>query len=248
MILSSDIFTGASGLVVPIPRISYPPGFEDKSRLEYYASLFNSIEINSSFYKLPMISTVMKWSDSVPEEFQITFKLSKTVTHVKGLEFNTEEVDKFMQIISHAGNKKGCVLIQFPPGLHIHISKLAKLLSDIRNADIHSEWKIAIEFRHTSWYCEKVYILLQQFHACIVSHDLPVSAPPADEYESEIVYLRFHGPGGRYRGSYEDDFLHEYAGFINSWKEEGKIVYVYFNNTMGDAVKNLLTLNNYLNI
>ncbi len=81
---------------------------------------------------------------------------------------------------------------------------------------------------------------------CMVTHDIPASAPPADEYESDIVYLRFHGPGGKYRGSYEDDFLHEYAGYINDWQKEGKSVYVYFNNTMGDAIKNVMKLNEYL--
>jgi len=80
----------------------------------------------------------------------------------------------------------------------------------------------------------------------MVMHDLHVSAPP-DEYKSNCVYLRFHGAGGRYRGSYEADFLQEYAGYINEWKKEGKNVYIYFNNTMGDAVKNLQTLNIFLN-
>ncbi len=55
--------------------------------------------------------------------------------------------------------------------------------------------------------------------------------------------MRFHGPGGRYRGSYPNDFLKEYAQYIKMWKQEVKVAYVYFNNTMGDAVKNLQSLN-----
>ena len=245
--LSTPIYTGTSGLVVPIAQKDYPPDFIGKSRMVYYASLFNSIEINSSFYKLPMASTVKKWSESVPEDFRFTFKLSKIITHVKHFLFNPQDVEAFMKVISNAGTKKGCVLIQFPPGLQNHVHKLEELLAVIKNNDTHGEWKVAIEFRHNTWYTEDVYRLLEKFNVCLVAHDTPGSSPPADEYESEIAYLRFHGPGGRYRGSYEDDFLYEYAGYINDWNQQGKIVYVYFNNTMGDAIKNLFTLNTNLN-
>ncbi len=79
-------YSGTSGLVVPVPQALYPPEFKGKSRLNYYASLFNSIEINSTFYKMPKISTVSNWAESVPDEFRFTFKLSKAITHAKGLE------------------------------------------------------------------------------------------------------------------------------------------------------------------
>ncbi|MEO5984088.1 MAG: DUF72 domain-containing protein [Ferruginibacter sp.] len=231
---------------MPVAQKDYPPNFSGKSRMEYYASLFNSIEINSSFYKLPMASTVKRWSESVPVDFKFTFKLSKTVTHVKGLDYNPFDVIAFMQVISNADAKKGCVLIQFPPGLQNHIHKLEALLILLRSQDANHTWSFAIEFRHLTWYDENVYRLLEKFNVCMVTHDIPASAPPADEYESGIVYLRFHGPGGKYRGSYDDDFLHEYASYINHWEKEGKSVYVYFNNTMGDAIKNVMKLDEYL--
>jgi uncharacterized protein YecE (DUF72 family) len=60
------------------------------------------------------------------------------------------------------------------------------------------------------------------------------------------MYLRFHGPGGNYRGSYSDDILSEYASYIMEWRAEGKTVFVYFNNTMGDAYNNLVTLNKFV--
>lgn len=80
-----DFYTGTSGLSLPFPKHSFPPEFQDKSRLTFYASLFNSIEINSSFYKLPMASTVKKWAESVPDNFLFTFKLWREITHNKGL-------------------------------------------------------------------------------------------------------------------------------------------------------------------
>lgn len=246
--LPSRIFSGTSGLVLPVAKIDYPPEYQDKSRLTYYASLFNSIEINSSFYKMPMVATVKRWADNVPDYFKFTFKLSKIITHGKGLVFDPADVNKFMHTISYAGNKKGCLLIQFPGGTQAQVPKLEDLLVLIRNADSLAEWKLAVEFRHNSWYEEKTYRLLEKYQSVLVIHDIPASATPQDDYESDAVYLRFHGPGGKYRGSYTEDFLHEYAGYIYNWAIDGKTVYIYFNNTMGDALKNLMALNDRLKV
>ena len=246
-IINDTFYSGTSGLVLPVPKALYPAAFKDKSRLIYYASLFNSVEINSSFYKTPMASTVIKWADSVPGNFQFTFKLSKAITHSKELLFDRNDVDYFMQTIGHAGNKKGCLLAQFPPGLKIEkINQLKQLVVAIKEADAKGEWKLAIEFRHGSWYHEDVYNLLNQYNVSMVIHDLPASATPVISLKAHCMYLRFHGPGGRYRGSYTDEFLHEQAQHIKAWINNKKTVYCYFNNTMGDAVKNLMTLNSFI--
>lgn len=242
-ISSTKFFSGTSGLVLPVPQSQYPPAFQGKSRLEYFAHLFNSVEINSSFYKLPKVSKVTKWPESVPDNFRFTFKLSKTITHAKGLEFTQEDVELFMQTVAHIGNKKGCLLAQFPPSLKMEkFDKVKELLKDIAHAN-KDDWKVAIEFRNISWYNEKVYELLEKYNVSLVIHDVPASATPVTDSNVNFKYLRFHGPGGRYRGSYTDEFLQEYAMHINSWIKKGKTVYAYFNNTMGDAVGNLQTLN-----
>ncbi len=245
--INSSFYSGTSGLVLPVAKSLYPPKFQDKSRLSYYASLFNSVEINSSFYKHPMVSTISKWVESVPDKFQFTFKLSKTITHAKGLIFNLEDINHFMQTIAHADNKKGCLLAQFPPGLKIDkSSQLEKLLMSIQAANTDHLWKVALEFRNRSWYHEEIYDLLNQYNMSMVIHDLPATATPMIESTAAFKYLRFHGPEGRYRGSYSDDFLYRYAEYIKAWKAEGKVVYFYFNNTMGDALKNLQTLNSFV--
>jgi len=113
----NSFYSGTRGLVLPVPQVLYPPEFSGKSRLTYYASLFNSVEINSSFYKMPKAATVLKWADSVPQNFQFTFKLLKAVTHAKALDFSAEDVDLFIQTVNNIGNKKGCLLVQFPPSL-----------------------------------------------------------------------------------------------------------------------------------
>lgn len=239
----TKFYSGTSGLVLPVPQSQYPPAFQGKSRLEYFAHLFNSVEINSSFYKLPKVSTVTKWAESVPDKFQFTFKLSKTITHAKGLEFNKADVGLFMQTVAHVGAKKGCLLAQFPPSLKMeNFDELQKILQCIANAN-KDDWKLAIEFRNASWYNDKAYKLLEKYNVSLVIHDVPASATPIIQSAVNFKYLRFHGPEPRYRGSYSNEFLQEYAAHIKAWIKEGKTVYAYFNNTMGDAVGNLQTLN-----
>lgn len=243
-----NFYSGTSGVVLPVPnKLSFPPEFQDKSRLTYYASLFNSVEINSSFYKIPMAATVGKWATDVSEDFRFTFKLWKGITHNKALNFNVEDVNRFLQVINNAENKKGCLLVQFPPSLKIaNRLQLEKLMAVIQNADIEQNWKIALEFRDRSWYCEDIYDLISSYNMGIVLHDKSAAASPLLEQATAFVYLRFHGPGGNYKGSYDDDFLYEYAQYIKDWQSEGKSVFVYFNNTMGNAVNNLKTLNKFV--
>lgn len=241
-------FSGTSGIVLPFPNKQfYPLEFQDKSRLTYYGTLFNSVEINSSFYKVPMASTVAKWASEVPEDFRFTFKLWKEITHIKGLDFNPEDVDRFIQTISHAGHKKGCLLVQFPPSLKIQSKeKVNQLLRRIQDADPDHAWKVTVEFRNKSWYHADTFNLLNQYHAGMVLHDKTGSETPFSDVIGSVVYVRFHGPNGNYKESYADSFLYEYAQYIHEWIEDGKEVFIYFNNTMGDAVNNLKTLNSFL--
>jgi len=237
-------YSGTSGLLLPVRnKLFYPTEFQDKSRLCFYSSLMNSIEINSSFYKIPMASTVQKWANDTPDDFKFSFKLFKEVTHNKGLAFDPELVLRFMQVIAAAGNKKGCLLVQLPPSVRIGNLKQLVLLTEIlRENDPEEEWKIALEVRHVSLYHEDVYGMLENLRIAMVIQDKPPAATPMLESELPFVYLRFHGPDGSYRGSYERYLLEEYAGYIAGWLEEGKTVYTYFNNTMGEAVGNLKSL------
>lgn len=241
-----NYYAGTSGLVLPVPnKTHYPPAFKEKSRLCYYASLFNSIEINSSFYKIPQAKTVGKWAKDVPDGFRFTFKLWRGITHEKGLEFNPADIIRFMEAINSAGNRKGCLLVQLPPSAKGNLMpQLQYLIGSVKKADPEETWKIALEFRHASWYSEEILQFAMSSNLSIVLQDIPASATPLHYVAGDTIYLRFHGPGGKYRGSYPDDVLTEYSTYISEWQEEGRTVYAYFNNTMGDAVQNLTTLNN----
>lgn len=245
---STKYYSGTSGLLLPVRnKLFYPEEFKDKSRLCFYSSLMNSIEINSSFYKIPMAATVAKWANDVPKNFQFTFKLFKEITHSKGLAFDPAAVKQFMDVISYTGDKKGCLLVQFPPSVRIgNIRQIGLLIQELRHYDAGKEWNIAIEFRHVSLYHYSIYRLLEDYEIGMVLQDKPPAATPLLQTDLPFVYLRFHGPGGSYRGSYDDGILYEYAGYIKEWMAEGKTVYTYFNNTMGDAIANLFTLNDFV--
>jgi uncharacterized protein YecE (DUF72 family) len=191
----SLFFSGTSGIVVPHKQKDYPAAYQGSSRLTYYASMFSSIEINSSFYKLPKISTVKNWYDSVPEGFRFTFKVPKVLTHNKALEFNAKDVTAFAEILSAAGNNKGCLLLQLPPSIKRERDEEVSALLESLSEEI-SGWKIAVEFRDNSWYNRAVYRMLQQYGAEIVQHDLPASATPRAEVSEKFSYYRFHGPDG----------------------------------------------------
>ena len=236
-------YAGTSGLNLPVPRIQYPPGFREKSRLQYYASLCNSIEINSIFYKLPRPATVANWAAAVPDDFRFTCKVSKSITHVKDLHFATKDLRDFMDVANHAGEKKGCLLVQFPPSLKVDkLDRVQLLLEALGEATQHTTWKLAVEFRDPSWYEREVYEILEEYAAALVVQDIPRSATPLGDVKGNFIYLRFHGPEARYRGSYSDEVLQTYAGYMKGWLAEKKTVYAYFNNTVGAAFQNLQTL------
>ena len=245
--INLPFYSGTSGLNLPVPMAQYPPDFRGKSRLQYYASLSNSLEVNSTFYKLPRYNTIANWAALVPDDFRFTCKISKTLTHARGLAFSPKDVTDFIAVVDHVGAKKGCLLAQFPPSLKIdQLDRLDSLLETLAEAIENTSWKLAIEFRDASWYEREVYEILEEYNATLVIQDIPKSATPLSHVWGDIIYLRFHGPEPRYRGDYSEAFLKQYAGYIKTWLAEGKTVYAYFNNTAGAAFANQQTLNQYV--
>lgn len=119
-------------------------------------------------------------------------------------------------------------------------------MSVLRENDPDMQWNIALEFRHPSLYVDEIDELLDEYKLGMVIHDKSPASSPLKASNSNFVYLRFHGPGGNYRGSYQNDVLYEYAGYVAEWLAEGKKVFTYFNNTMGTAHANLNTLREFV--
>ena len=237
---------GLSGIIVPGKKEDYPLEYQSASRLLYYNSFFNTIEINSTFYKLPKSSTLLNWNGQVGSDFDFTLKFTGDVTHSKKLKFDPERITQFM-LIAAALDKSGCILIQFPPSITSDYSEnVEEILSQIQTINTNSKWKIAVEFRNSSWYHDLTWEMLNTYNSALVYHDLAKSKPPILNLDSNFIYLRYHGPTGNYRDSYSNQFLENQAAHIQNWLQEGKKVYAYFNNTMGAAFENARFLKNLM--
>ena len=224
-------------------KLAYPEEYRERSRLFYYSTLFNSLEVNSSFYKLPMSRTVERWSSDVAGNFKFTYKLSKEITHCRDLLFNVDAVKNFFEVVTVPDEKRGCLLIQFPGKISFdYYDHLVKLLKQVTRSTVKQPWSIAVEFRHESWYNDKTRGLLAKHNATLVIHDIKPFTREYFDTGSSLVYIRFHGPEKNYRGSYTEEFLKSYARKIRSFLKNGKVVYAYFNNTLGPAALNLQTL------
>ena len=148
-----------------------------------------------------------------------------------------------MSAINCLNHHKGCLLIQFPAGFTFPSDKLIQILESVNRLNTVNGWRIAVEFRNTGWYNSSIYRILDQFNASLVLQDMPKSKLEEADQKSSFKYYRFHGEHGDYRGSYSDSYLSDKAISIQKWLDQGIDVYAYFNNTIGDAVKNLKTLN-----
>jgi uncharacterized protein YecE (DUF72 family) len=241
MRLINYFFAGTSGLVLPLPnKAAFPEAYREGSRLTYYSSLFNSIEINSSFYKLPRRVTMERWVLEVPEDFRFTLKLWRGITHERELSFDQSAVAAFMEAAAGIGQKKGCLLLQLPPGLRADKAKqLEELLRLVAKGDPDRGWNVAVEFRHSSWYVQETREMLHRWGVGLVLQDMPASSSWAELGEGNFVYLRYHGPAGDYKGGYTDARIARDAASIRRWLSVKKAVYVYFNNTIGDALIDL---------
>ncbi len=238
-----ELFAGTSNIVIPGPKSGFPEAYQQTSRLFYYARLFNSVELNTTFYKTPRAITFEKWAAEVPEDFRFSIKLTREATHAKGLKFNPDEISKLMDASLSMGGKAGCLLIQFPGKITLdYFEQVESMLETIAEHEYFEHWKPAVEFRDASWYTRETQELLDEFDASLVVHDIPKSIIAEPNKNAPFVYLRFHGEKGDYRGTYSDQALEAYAARIASWRAAGKDVYAYFNNTVGDAFENAHTL------
>jgi len=230
---------GTSGIVLPGNKSTFPDAFRNASRLTYYSSLFNSLEVNSSFYKIPLPTTFSKWANEVSDNFKFTVKLWRGITHAKNLNYFEDDIKNFMESVNNLKSKSGCLLVQFPASINVNfIQKVDAILFLLNQLNSQTQWAIAVEFRHNSWYQAPTYKMLENYDSTLVSHDMPNSKTPIDYEPDRLAYFRFHGPTGRYNGSYSDDFISQQAKQIQQWQNSGKEIYVYFNNTIGDALKN----------
>lgn len=240
------LFIGTSNVVLPTAKKAFPKEYQGTSRLGYYSTLFNSVEINSTFYKVPQGKTLERWALETTPSFRFTLKVSREITHQKGLRFNSADIGHFLRVASGLNGKEGCLLLQFPASItEDHFETVQSILEQIHDEALNSPWRLFVEFRHNSWYTPYVHRMVAAKNASIVIHDKPGSITPMFKSNYRAVYLRFHGTDGKYGGSYSKSTLKQYSLRIREWLADGKEVYAYFNNTLGSAFDDALSLRAY---
>ena len=206
----------------------YPDEVKAKDRLPYISRRFRTLEINASFYRMPTDKAVAGWREQTPDDFLFAWKASRYITHNKKLNDPADSLDYMFQRIEGLGGKIGPVLFQLPPNLHRNDDRLAAFLKALPK-----KGRFAFEFRHPSWYDPAILDLLRNHGAafCISDHH---DAPAPFEVTADFVYLRGHGPGGRYRGRYGEAALKDWAAHIRRWRKNHE-VFVYFDNDIKSA-------------
>lgn len=206
----------------------YPEGTKDRERLEYYATRFDTAEINASFYRLPSEAMVEGWAGRAPPGFVFAWKVSRFITHNKKLKDCDDPVSLVFGRMAPLGEKLGPALIQLPPQLRRDDDRLAGFLK------LLPPGRRTVEFRHPSWYDPAVFRILADFDAalCISDHH---HAPAPWELTASWAYVRGHGPGGRYVGRYSDKEMQAWADRIAAWRARGLDVYAYFDNDIKSA-------------
>ncbi len=219
----------------------YPAKLRQSEWLEFYAGVFDTVEINATFYRLPKPEYVDGWRRAVPGNFLFSVKGSRYLTHVKRLGENGEPVDRFFDLVGRLRKKGGPVLWQLPPSFKRNDDRLAAFAGDLPGG-----WRHTFEFRHPSWFNAEVYDILERAGAGLCIPDHP-DIPAERVLTAGWTYIRFHY--GKDDGSYTRRQLGQWAGRIRDFIQSGADVYAYFNNDlMGYAVQNAGQLKKMLNL
>lgn len=207
------------------------------SGLERYATLFDAVEINSSFYRPHRRETYVRWADSVPAHFRFSVKLPRTITHEYALRGALPLVDGFLAQAGALGERLGCLLVQLPPSLAFDARVAGTFFAGLRR-----RWDggVACEPRHASWFEARVDALWQRHRIARAAADparQPGAAVPGGE--ASLRYWRWHGTPRIYYSAYDDDAIAALAGRVRASLAPGGEAWVVFDNTAhGHATPN----------
>ena len=202
----------------------YPRNLRTKDWLPFYMKQFDTVEINSTFYRLPEKEAFMHWESAAPEGFVYAVKAGRFITHLKKLKEPGKSLKVFMERASFLKDTLGPILFQLPPNWGRNTERLEEFVESLPPSR-----RFAFEFRDSSWFNEEVYAILRKRGiALCIYHMVDFTTP--FEVTAPFVYLRFHGRGALYGGRYSRSFLREWADLIRGYLKKGLDVYAYFNN------------------
>jgi len=219
--------------------VLYPRHTQFRDRLWFYTQCFDTVELNSSFYRWPRLRTFQSWRRRLPDAFRLSVKAPRGLTHAKRLYAPEIWIERIAASWHQLADKRAVLLVQLRPDHPRDDARLHYFLESLPT------WiRTCVEFRHPSWNDERVFALLEDREVayCVMSG---ANLPCILRVTAPFAYVRLHGPDPHhlYAGSYSNADLAWWADRIREWADAGKDVFVYFNNDgAGNAVHNALTL------
>lgn len=208
--------------------VFYRSGVE--SKLHAYSQIFNTAEINSTFYSYPSKGTVFGWSKYTPPDFKFAVKLNRLITHEKRLDMSKgigDDLKRFTELMRPLQDigKLACILIQLPPGMKFRKDRVEAFLKILP-----PDQRFALEYRNETWLCDEAHKMLSDYNVAAVTVDEPL-LPPEVRLTSDITYIRWHGRGEKmwYNYRYMKEELAEWIPKIKEMAQKAD-VYGYFNN------------------
>lgn len=226
--MKKGLYIGCSGYYYPAWKNKfYPAGLQPKGWLEYYSTVFNTVELNGTFYRTPKLSDLKKYYDATPADFRFSVKMSKQITHILKLKESQSLITGFQSLIREGlGEKCLHFLFQLPPSFHYSDENLELVLNNIPPLPEN-----VIEFRHLSWWNGTVRQKLAEVDLTFCNVDFP-GMETFFMHTNKQFYLRLHGNPVLFKSSYETADLQKFYEAIPSDSVESC---VYFNNTYDEA-------------
>jgi uncharacterized protein YecE (DUF72 family) len=217
----------------------YPPKLATRRWLAFYTTRYNTVEVNSSFYRIPTPESMRTWVETAPPGFRFALKIWRGITHYRKLLDCRDLLERYF---AFAGGlepaHRAPLLLQLPPNFGKDLPRLDAFIDDLR-AVAGKRWSLAVEFRDASWLSPDTYRLLDRQHVSLALVD--GRCPSAEPNATPTVYVRRHGANEN--GRYTTQQIEADAARIRGWRDAGRTVYVYYNNDWhGHAVDNATQL------
>ena len=205
----------------------YPARLSQAKWLAYYSERFQTVEINNTFYRLPQTAAFEHWRDSTPDDFVLSIKASRYLTHVRRLREPSEPVRLLITRAAPLGSKLGPILIQLPANFRVDVAALRRTLEAFPRDN-----RIAFEPRHESWHIDEVREILEEFNAAFCLADSPERKGPLWR-TADWGYLRLHEGRAQPPPCYGRTALRTWAERLAQLWTPREDVFVYFNNDHG---------------
>ncbi len=234
----ATVHIGTSGWHYPHWRGNfYPENLPASRMLEFYTRHFDTVELNNTFYRLPTPAAVAGWREGTPPRFCFAAKGSRFLTHMKKLKDAGTGIERFFERADLLGKKLGPVVFQLPPRWTADAERLEEFLDALPRGH-----RYAFELRDPTWHNPEIYAILRRHRVAFCIFEI-AGFFSGVQVTTDFTYVRLHGPGGAYQGSYSDETLEQWAERIREWRRSLRSVYLYFDNDQaGFAVKDALRL------